>query len=371
MKKIFLTTLLLNSSLFVLTFSQQGISVNTTGNPPHPSAVLDVSSTTQGALVPRMTIAQRNAIVSPAEGLIIYNLDCKDLNIYNGTNWIGLTLSPTTALTATGVAGTSFTANWTNINATNYFLDVSTSPLFATFVPGYNNLNVGSGTSFNVTGLTCGTTYYYRVRAQFSCAATGNSNTISVTPPCCISNYSVASIPYTPYTNTGTTIALGDDQVSALIPIGFTFSFYCNNYTSVAISSNGFITFNGASGSGCCGGQFLPNAADPNNLIAGGWDDLYPPGAGTIRYTTQGTAPNRRFVVNYDNIPFCCGTTPAVSFQIVIYETTNIIEIYGANYSGITPGTIGVENIGGTIATTPPGRNSAAWTSTNEAWRFF
>jgi len=47
-------------------FAQVGI--NTDNSTPDPSAMLDVKSTTSGMLVPRMTVDQRNAIVSPAEG---------------------------------------------------------------------------------------------------------------------------------------------------------------------------------------------------------------------------------------------------------------------------------------------------------------
>jgi uncharacterized protein (TIGR02145 family) len=66
-------------------FSQVGI--NTDGSPPAGTAILDVKSTSMGFLPPRMNIVQRNAISSPAEGLVIYNTDEKALNIYNGTSW--------------------------------------------------------------------------------------------------------------------------------------------------------------------------------------------------------------------------------------------------------------------------------------------
>jgi hypothetical protein len=54
---------------------------------PHPSAKLDVTSTTQGFLPPRMTTAQRNAIINPAEGLIIYNITTNCLNIRSSNVW--------------------------------------------------------------------------------------------------------------------------------------------------------------------------------------------------------------------------------------------------------------------------------------------
>ncbi len=52
------------------------------------STGLEVTSTTQGVLFPRMTTAQRNAIVSPQLGTIIINTDTKKVNMFDGTNWV-------------------------------------------------------------------------------------------------------------------------------------------------------------------------------------------------------------------------------------------------------------------------------------------
>jgi uncharacterized protein (TIGR02145 family) len=68
-------------------FAQTGVAINNTGADAVGSAMLDVSSTSKGFLPPRMTSAQRNAISSPVEGLVIYNTDEKVLNVYNGTSW--------------------------------------------------------------------------------------------------------------------------------------------------------------------------------------------------------------------------------------------------------------------------------------------
>ena len=52
-----------------------------------PSAALEINSTSKGFLPPRMTTAQRDAISSPAQGLVIYNTTTNRLNGYNGSNW--------------------------------------------------------------------------------------------------------------------------------------------------------------------------------------------------------------------------------------------------------------------------------------------
>ncbi len=84
-------------------------------------------------------------------------------------NWVeSYAMVVPTSSAATSITSTGFTANWTApaIGAvTNYVLDVSPSSSFSSFVSGYNGLSV-SGTSQAVSGLSAGTTYYYRVRAD-------------------------------------------------------------------------------------------------------------------------------------------------------------------------------------------------------------
>ncbi|MGH7983101.1 MAG: fibronectin type III domain-containing protein [Candidatus Udaeobacter sp.] len=80
----------------------------------------------------------------------------------------------------------SFTAHWSTVNgATSYRLDVSTSNTFTTYVPGYQDLDVGNLTSASVIGLNANTHYYYRVRANNGCAKSRNSNVQNIqTLPC-------------------------------------------------------------------------------------------------------------------------------------------------------------------------------------------
>ncbi|MEI6764873.1 MAG: glycine-rich protein [Bacteroidota bacterium] len=76
-----------HSLLFTLHGFSQGVSINSSNAAPDPSAMLDVSGTTTGVLINRMTSAQRNAIVNPAEGLQIFNTDTKCINFYKNHGW--------------------------------------------------------------------------------------------------------------------------------------------------------------------------------------------------------------------------------------------------------------------------------------------
>ncbi len=63
-------------------------SVGIRNSSPNASAALDVTSTTAGVLIPRMTTAQYNAITSPATGLLIYCTDNNKFYYYDGAQWV-------------------------------------------------------------------------------------------------------------------------------------------------------------------------------------------------------------------------------------------------------------------------------------------
>jgi len=81
--------------LFLSFFVHSQVLISNTSGIPDNSAMLDVKSTEKGLLPPRMTESQRNAIVNPTSGLIIYCTDCLEMQMYNDTAWTNMIgLSP-------------------------------------------------------------------------------------------------------------------------------------------------------------------------------------------------------------------------------------------------------------------------------------
>jgi hypothetical protein len=79
------------SAFFILFVQQLSAQVGIGTTTPNSSAALDIVSTTRGLLIPRMTTAQRNAIASPANGLLIYQTDGVPGFYYrNGATWTPL-----------------------------------------------------------------------------------------------------------------------------------------------------------------------------------------------------------------------------------------------------------------------------------------
>ena len=198
----------------------------------------------------------------------------------------------------------------------------------------------------------------------------------------------VVFAPPFPFTG-GTQLPINTDDVwSAPFTLPFNFCFYGINYPEVNVGSNGVITFDSyLAGSNCAWATDpavnLPNPAFPIlNAIYGPYQDTNPavdtaPIVRSINYQVLGVAPCRAFVVNYYNVgQFSCGTTVGLqTSQIVLYETSNVIEVYVQDRTTCIgwnegSGVIGIQNAAGTIASFPPDRNLGPWEAHNEAWRF-
>lgn len=181
--------------------------------------------------------------------------------------------------------------------------------------------------------------------------------------------------------SSGNFVTFTDDIYSGLINLGFPFTFYGNTYTQCVLSSNGFISFNLSNE-----GQYSPYSIPPAggvpgnvnclNSVMGAYSDIDPSQGGTIEYSTQGVAPNRRFVVTFCDVPMFSCTNLLSRFQIVLFETTNTAEVHISNMPNCPTwnggaAIEGVQNATGTSAVTVPGRNyPSQWTATNSSHRF-
>lgn len=84
------TRLLLIGLVLIISTGQAQVAINTSGDTPDNSAMLDIQSTSKGMLVPRMTTTQRNTISSPAMGLLIFDTDTEGFWFYTGSSWTDL-----------------------------------------------------------------------------------------------------------------------------------------------------------------------------------------------------------------------------------------------------------------------------------------
>lgn len=209
-------------------------------------------------------------------------------------------------------------------------------------------------------------------------------------------SYNVTSIPYQPQaTFTGwTPINIqGDDIWSSVINLPFNFTFYGNTYDKLLVGSNGVITFDLSQVpniAGGCASNFnssIPNVTFPiKNAIYGVYQDqslatiLGPNTQVNYLVLSQGNyaAPNRRMIINFSSVPLAgaaCASAGLQTSQIILYEGHNIIDVHIANRSSCTAinngnGVLGIQNTSGTLAVTPPGRNTGPWAATQESWRF-
>src|SRR6185437_13746886 len=197
--------------------------------------------------------------------------------ITGGGTTNSITVTPGAPAVPTSIAGsgatcTGITANWnTSANATAYFLDVSTVNNFVSFVAGYNNLNVGNVTTLNVTGLTAGITYYYRVRASNTCGTSANSGTITYA--------TLPAIPATPGTITGTATQ-------------------CPGVTNQVYSISA-----------------VTNATTYTWTVPSGWSITAGAGTTSITVTTGGTGQNGNITVSAGNT---CGTSANKTLAVTV-----------------------------------------------------
>jgi PKD repeat protein len=156
--------------------------------------------------------------------------------------------------------------------------------------------------------------------------------------------------------------------------IGFNFNFYGASYSKFWLSTNGFIAFSKptAPSAGCCNGKPVPSLDGVNNMIALAWVDLFP-APGQISFETRGVAPQRRLIVNFDQVLLVNENNKRVTMQLVLFEGTNAIEIHTTSKAPLTRhlATQAAENAAADDAAFVQGRvASNLWAVSNDAVRF-
>lgn len=155
------------------------------------------------------------------------------------------------------------------------------------------------------------------------------------------------------------TLSLADDEFSGAIALPFAFSFFGVAKTNVFVGSNGQLAFTSPGAETGVATTVIPSTAGLEDFIAAFWTDLDPSAGGTIQTLTQGSAPNRRFTIEWDSVPTSNGAGNA-SFQIVLFETTGRIEIRvlrGPASAAVTR-IVALENATGTVGLNLRGANN-------------
>lgn len=203
-------------------------------------------------------------------------------------------------------------------------------------------------------------------------------------------SYAVSSIPFNPPVafDSGTEIVINqDDTWSSVVNIPFTFCFFDNPYSDLVLGSNGLISFDTSLAGGFCQWSFdqqIPSVDVQPGAIYGVFHDLNNQvgvggcsgNCGRFFYDIQGTAPGRIFTLSFDSMTHYNCPGERSTHMIVLYETTNIIEVHiqdkpatcasGLNLNAV----VGLQNDDASIAYAPDTRNTGEWAATNEAWRF-
>ncbi len=182
---------------------------------------------------------------------------------------------------------------------------------------------------------------------------TGSSAaTVSAAQPTGILAYAVSTFAKGMTALTGATSGPTGDDGNVNISIGFPFVYAGASYSSLKLSTNGWVSLNQTGSLGYLNNDLFTTTV-PNATIAPWWDDLNDDATSAVYYKTEGTTPNRVFTAEWNRVlTYYTGADARISFQVKLYETTNVIEFH---YGGLESGThnssesasIGVEDATG------------------------
>ena len=157
-----------------------------------------------------------------------------------------------------------------------------------------------------------------------------------------------------PFEEADTVLPLTGDDASTLITLPFAFTFYGTTYTDARVCTNGYIELGTPAAACTFTNTALPSTARPNGAIYAYWDDLFVDDPASVRTQLKGTAPNRRFVIEYRNVRYLGDTTRRIDVSLVLDENGEILtQTRNLANDGRERGnsaTLGIENAAGDVA---------------------
>jgi len=302
------------------------------------------------------------------------------------TNYTYSLVNNSTAVIS-GFTPTSFN---TTVTETSAFLVTGTDPISGCIAQTPVQINVFPLPTANVTSDVNGV-----------CPGTA----ANISTGLAAGNFTSAPIPFAPLTAPGNAVTLVtggvatpaidlgfslDDGGWSGIPVGFNFNFFGTSYNTISIGTNATVFFGAAPNVGDFTFTTLPSTTEPFNMVAVLAMDNNLGGAtgGTIKYWTEGLAPNRKFVVSYENVQEF-GATETSTAQAIFYETIGTIEVHVTSSTNVDRNKlVGVNNGDGTVGVlayasgttasatnpianpfayrfSPPANYTTVWTATN------
>lgn len=296
-------------------------------------------------------------ICAPAGGPV--NLLASGANTYTWLPATGLSSTTIANPVATPAATTTYTVTGTDGNGCT---NTATAAITVSESPSITNISATPSTICN------GGNSQLLVNAGLTSAYTVTAIPYALTPTPGTGVTTLASAGVAVTTQAGGNL---DDGGWANLTIPFSFMYFGTSYNTFAVSTNGFLqpgagipaTFTGYSNT-------FPSTFAARPSIGAMYSDLDFRTVGVINYFVSGTAPNRKLVVNWSNGNFY-NTVGSLNTQLVIYETTNIIEVHTTSSTGTNIAVEGIQNAAGTTSFVAPGRNNVNWTvSTPDGYRW-
>jgi hypothetical protein len=174
--------------------------------------------------------------------------------------------------------------------------------------------------------------------------------------------YIESSTGTTPLTISSPTTPTLSDDGTVTISMPWAFEYFGDTMTtSLNLNMNGWVSFDNIVPSNTWNPISIPNSTYTNTIMVN-WADLSPSAGGTVRYGTNGSSPNRIFMIEWVNVPFYSGTGLA-TMQLQLHETTQEIKIITTQFnSSVGSGKVMGLNKMVSNAYVVAGRNDAQYT---------